>query len=417
MKPPRHLWAGSWREESERARQNDAQAAPTVVLPPVEPIRPPAPAAGRPEPEPAPGPEPDGPLAALRRLPARRVALFAVPAVALVVGAYALGSRDNANPSSTVAPAALPASTGKPLKPRPGQTRAGAIYNQASPAVVSIKAGNASGTGFLVTDKRTVVTNAHVVQSAQRVTVRFGSDGRDLQGEVLGTDPSSDLAVIQLDRGAAPAGVKPLKLADSDQVRVGDSVIAIGNPFGLDRTATEGIVSGLGRAIRAPDGYEIDDVIQTDAPINPGNSGGPLLDETGRVIGVNSQIETGGTSNGNLGIGFAVSSNSVRAVVPQLALGRRVAHAWLGVATSGLTSSGGGAQVQSVTPGGPADRAGIEVGDTITTIDGNAVNEFSDVARVVNVKKPGDRIAARLLRGGRNLELNVTLGTRPPRTP
>ena len=157
-----------------------------------------------------------------------------------------------------------------------------------------------------------------------RVVVKFGTDGRSIDGEVKGADPSSDLAVVTIDPGSAPGNAKPLQFADSRQVRVGDTAIAIGNPFGLDRTATEGIVSGIGRSITAPNGFSIDEVIQTDAPINPGNSGGPLLDETGRVIGINSQIATaGGTSQGNVGIGFAVPSNTVREVVPRLEKGDR----------------------------------------------------------------------------------------------
>src|SRR5205814_257995 len=158
-----------------------------------------------------------------------------------------------------------------------------------------------------------------------RVLVRFGQEQTSLDGKVIGSDPSSDLAVVSIGANSVPKAVKPLQFADSRAVQVGDTAIAIGNPFGLDRTATEGIVSGLGRRIQAPNGFEIDQAIQTDAPINPGNSGGPLLDDSGRVIGVNSQIETGGgTSGGNVGIGFAVPSNTVRSVVPILEKGKNV---------------------------------------------------------------------------------------------
>src|SRR5205823_2433561 len=157
-------------------------------------------------------------------------------------------------------------------------------------------------TGFLVDGRDTIVTNAHVVGSASRVAVRFGAHGRTLDGHVLGTDESSDLAVVHVDPSAVPADAKPLRLADSSRVRVGDTAIAIGNPFGLDRTATEGIVSALDRQIQAPNGFQIDHVIQTDAPINPGNSGGPLLDDAGHVIGVTTQIATSGNgAEGNVG--------------------------------------------------------------------------------------------------------------------
>ena len=178
----------------------------------------------------------------------------------------------------------------------------------------------------------TIATNAHVVGSADDATVRFGENGERIPARVLGRDPSSDLAVLRIDpdRAGNPA---PLALADSDSVRVGDSVVAVGNPFGLDRTATAGIVSALGREIQAPNGFQIDDVIQTDAAINPGNSGGPLVDARGRVIGVNSQIASSG-GGGNVGVGFAVPSNEVRDVIPRLARGQSIERAWIGVSTA-----------------------------------------------------------------------------------
>jgi putative serine protease PepD len=214
-----------------------------------------------------------------------------------------------------------------------------------------------------------------------------------------------------------PKGVKPLQFADSRAVQVGDVAIAIGNPFGLDRTATEGIVSGLGRHIDAPNGFQIDSVIQTDAPINPGNSGGPLLDQNGRVIGVNSQIATAGGSNGNLGIGFAVPSNTVRSVVPQIETGKTVKHAYLGVSTSSDPTSPNGALVQSVVPGGPAAKAGIRKGDRITTIDGQTVVDPSTLSSAIALKKPGDKVAVQFDRNGLTQSLDVTLGTRPNKTP
>ena len=204
----------------------------------------------------------------------------------------------------------------EPLKPRAGQTRAGAVYASASPAVVSIRAGNATGTGFLIDRDGPIVTNSHVVDGNERVEVRFGADSDSIEAEVRGTDPSSDLAVVEIDP-EVPAGVKPLRLADSRDVRVGDVAIAIGNPFGLDRTATEGIVSGVGREIQAPNGFSIDSVIQTDAPINPGNSGGPLLDDA-RPRDRRELADRDRRGSGNVGIGFAVPSNTVRQVVPAL---------------------------------------------------------------------------------------------------
>jgi putative serine protease PepD len=199
-----------------------------------------------------------------------------------------------------------------------------AIYARASSGVVSVHmssgTGTASGTGFVVDSDGTIVTNAHVVGDAQEAQVRFDDDA-PVRAEVVGTDPSSDLAVLRVDPAQAGT-LHPLTLAESDDVRVGDSAIAVGYPFGLDRTATAGIVSGLGRRIQAPNGVGIDEVIQTDAPINPGNSGGPLLDASGRVIGVNSQIATASAGGGNVGVGFAIPSDTVREVVPRLKAGQ-----------------------------------------------------------------------------------------------
>src|SRR4051795_3492935 len=230
-------------------------------------------------------------------------------------------------------PSALRAAGGQ-LAP----THVGQIYAKASPGVVSVavREGQAqsTGTGFVIDRQGTIVTNAHVVGGAGTAQVRFGDQGRTLDAPVLGTDPSSDLAVLRVDPSLTGV-LHPLALADSGKVHVGDNVVAIGNPFGLDRTATAGIVSGIGRHIQSPNGFGIDEVIQTDAPINPGNSGGPLLDARARVIGVNSQIETGpGLGRGNVGIGFAVPSNAVRDVVPRLAQGKKIEHAYLGIQTS-----------------------------------------------------------------------------------
>ena len=228
--------------------------------------------------------------------------------------------------------------------------------------------------------------------------------------------------MLRVDPSSAPP-LRVLPLADSNRVRVGDAAIAIGYPLGLDRTATAGIVSGLGREIRAPNGFTIDEVIQTDAPINPGNSGGPLIDANGRVIGVNSQIATAG-SQGNVGIGFAVPANTVREVVPSLKGGQAIERPYLGVSTS-PSLNGRGAVVQEVTPGGPAEGAGIkassgplsEDGDVIVGIDGRAVTEPDDVAQAIEGKKPGDKVTVRVLRNGTETDIEVTLGERPARGP
>ena len=317
----------------------------------------------------------------------------------------------------------LPADTGG----RPQETRINQIYARVEAGVVSVQVnrsgGASSGTGFVIDDDGTLVTNAHVIGTADEARVRFTDDGRPVEAQVLGTDPSSDLAVLMVDPQDAP--LKPLTIADSDQVKVGDEAIAIGYPLGLDRTATAGIVSGLGREIEAPNGFSIDEVIQTDAPINPGNSGGPLLDARGRVIGVNSQIASAG-SGGNIGIGFAVPSNTVREVVPQLKAGRSVRRPWLGVSTSTSLVGGGGAVVRQVTPGGPAQAAGIlpasspdgSDGDRVVAIDGKEVNSPEDVAEAIEAKKPGDRVEVEVVRrGAERRTVEVELGVRPDQVP
>jgi S1-C subfamily serine protease len=404
MRSPRHLWTGDWRFESEQAREAAEEEAARRRAAYAERVT-----AEH-------GELPAGAYAgAPRTIRLRTAVAVAVAALAIAAGAFAAGAilQDDGD----VAP--LPAVSGNPVQPRKGETRAGAIYAQASPAVVSIRTDGGSGTGFLIDRDGTLVTNAHVVGAADRVVVKFGPDGRSLDGEVTGTDPSSDLAVVKIDPGQAPAGAKPLRFADSREVRVGDVAIAIGNPFGLDRTATEGIVSGIGREIQAPNGFQIDEVIQTDAPINPGNSGGPLLDDTGRVIGVNSQIATGGGGQGNVGIGFAVPSNTVRQVVPRLAKGETIDRPWLGLESSDPVTPGApaGAEVQSVVTGGPAEQAGVRQGDIVTELDGRPVRGSADVSRIVNAKRPGDDISIRVDRSGQEVTLGAKLGTRPARIP
>jgi S1-C subfamily serine protease len=349
-------------------------------------------------------PEPEPPAPPER--PRRRwipLAALAVGLVALALATVALldgGSSDEE---------LLPAAGGGRLAP----TQIGRVYDSAGPGVVSVQAGLRGGTGFVVRKDGTIVTNAHVVADAETAQVRFGDSGEMVEAEVLGTDVSSDLAVLRVDPGSV-GPLRPLALANSERVKVGDAVVAIGHPFGLDRTATAGIVSGVGREIRAPDGFQIDEVIQTDAPINPGNSGGPLLDARGRVVGVNSQIATGGAGGGNVGIGFAVPSNTVREVLPALSRGERVKRPYIGVTTAPHRQ---GAEVQEVTPGSPAESAGIAVGDVITGIDGRAVRDPDDVADAIKGLEPGDDIEIEASRDGEERSFDVELEERPQRGP
>ncbi|MBB4661933.1 S1C family serine protease [Conexibacter arvalis] len=399
MGSPRHLWTGEWRAESDQARDEGASAFDRTPPP-------------RPADDAQAPPPPSGP-------PRRRAGLVVgllVVALAIAAGAFAAGMLLDGGDGGGTDP--LPAVSSRPIRPSAGQTRAGAIYAAASPAVVSVRTSTGQGTGFLIDDDGTIVSNQHVVGSSSHVVVKFGQDGVSIDGDVLGTDESTDLAVVSIEPDRIPRGVRPLRFADSRNVQVGDFAIAIGNPFGLDRTATEGIVSGLGRSISAPNGFQIDEVIQTDAPINPGNSGGPLLDSGGRVIGVNSQIVTGGLSQGNVGIGFAVPSNTAREIVPQLAQGRTIARPYLGVQTSptAVTSSTG-ARVTRLYDGGPAARAGLRVDDVITAIDGRTVDTPEDVVEAVSRRQPGDEVEVEVERGGRERTITVELGTRPARMP
>jgi S1-C subfamily serine protease len=316
------------------------------------------------------------------------------------------------------------------------------IYKQAAPGVVFVRARSvqqtqspfevfprqqenvSTGSGFVLDEKGHILTNAHVVASSTDVRVSF-SDHRTVTARVIGKDPDTDLAVLAVTlKGEL---LHPLELGDSAAVRVGDPTVAIGNPFGLERTLTTGVVSALQRRITAPSGFAIEDVIQTDAALNPGNSGGPLLDATGRVIGVNSQIATGDGGSGSVGIGFAVPASTVRRVLPELETAGRVRRPFLGVRGR---AAQGGVLVESVPPGTPAARAGIRGGDheslderdgsvvvlggdVLTSLDGHAVNTMEDVHTLLGKRRPGQKVAVGLKRGGKRVTVTAELGERP----
>jgi S1-C subfamily serine protease len=291
--------------------------------------------------------------------------------------------------------------------------------------------GTATGSGFVVDEAGHIVTNAHVVEGADSVQVSFSEDGDAVDAEVKGVDTSTDLAVLKVDPSKVD-NLTPLPLGDSSKLEVGDSVIAIGNPFGFSRTVTTGIVSGLQRQIQAPNGFPIPDVIQTDASINPGNSGGPLLDANGRVIGINSQIATGG-GQGSVGIGFAVPINTAKQELSDLKAGETVEHAYLGIQMSDVDEQisdqldipvDHGALIEEVTPDSPADDAGLrgnstnssgdtEPGDVIVAIDGQEMQDRIDVSRAVAEHRPGDRVEIEYYRGNDKHTINVALGKRP----
>jgi S1-C subfamily serine protease len=295
--------------------------------------------------------------------------------------------------------------------------------------------GVATGSGFVIDEEGHLLTNNHVVEGAEKVTVKLSDSDETYEAEVVGTDPGMDLALLKVD---APAkDLHPLHLGRSSDLEVGDPVVAIGNPFGLERTVTSGIVSALQRQIQAPNGFSISHVIQTDAAINPGNSGGPLINAAGEVIGINSQIATGGGGGGNVGIGFAIPIDTIRAELDQLKATGEVEHAYIGIQGGTITPDLAkavnlpveeGVLVQSVVPDGPADKAGIEGGNTAATIGGTEVRLGGDIITEANGKKvesmdelveaigrskPGDELELTILRGGDEKSVDVTLGKQP----
>ena len=370
-------------------------------------------------------------------------------ALFLFVGVYGLEDRSGSVTIKEVAPphkssrgtAGTPAVTD-------GSSSVREVYTRDGRGVVSVDvaatsdAGPAGGSGFVIDEAGHIVTNQHVVEGAEEISVSF-ADGVRREAEVVGQDPSTDVALIQVD--APRKALRPLTLGDSNSVGVGEPVIAIGNPLNVGISVTTGIVSGLGRPIKAPNNYTIDDAVQTDAAINPGNSGGPLLDSRGTVIGVNAQIAS--ESGGSEGVGFAVPINTVKSVIRQLITEGKVVHGYIGVsmyqlgidelsAYAGLSERaldkryglpGNGAIVSEVTPDGPAEKAGIRggdekeiegipvpIGDVITGIEGDPVSSSEDVIEVVNSVKPGERLLMTVVTPGeKERRVKVTVGTRP----
>ncbi len=333
------------------------------------------------------------------------------------------------------------------------------VYREAAPGVVHITATTktqtradpffglpggtqqqqAVGSGFVIDKSGDIVTNDHVVSGASAVQVSF-SDNESMRARILGEDPATDVAVLRVN---APArALRPLVLGNSDEVRVGDEVIAIGNPFGLDRSVTAGIVSAVGRSIEAPNQVStIGHAIQTDAAINHGNSGGPLLNARAQVIGVNAQIETGGTGIGNIGIGFAIPVNTVRDVAAQLIKSGKVEHSFLGIEAKSIDPQIAsvfhlpvrhGLMVAKVIAGTGAAGAGLKAGKTLVTVngeswpaggdiitraDGRPVATIEQLRDVIAQKKPGSTLRLEIYRGTTKSEINVKLGRQPATPP
>ena len=364
--------------------------------------------------------------------------------IGLLLGGHASGAGTSSSLTTVAAPALSATHTGKVLSPE-------AIYRDDAPAVVVItdtrtrvvprtfftpsetQKLRALGSGFVIDRMGDILTNDHVVQGSTAIRVGFSS-GATYPARLVGADPTSDLAVVRVH--APTAALHPLFFDDSGTVEVGDRAYAIGNPFGLDRTMTAGIVSATGRSIVAPDGLTIPNAIQTDAPINHGNSGGPLLDRYGRVIGISSQIQSG-TVDANVGVGFAVPSNTAKTTAGQLIARGHASHAWLGVEIETIDPSIAGT-VKGVPPSGvtvvrvvkrsPAAKAGLEParrrvtvdgvtgdvdGDSIVAVDGKPVVNAAQLGDLVALHRPGDRVTLEIVRRGATRTIDVILGNAP----
>jgi putative serine protease PepD len=263
----------------------------------------------------------------------------------------------------------------------------------------------AQGSGWVYDTDGRIVTNDHVVNGSTSIKVRFW-DGKTYPATVVGVDKSTDLAVIKVD--APSSELYPLTVGDSRQLQVGDGVVAIGSPFGLEETVTSGIVSALHRAIQGVTNFTINDSIQTDAAINHGNSGGPLLNTQGQVVGVNAQIKS--DSGGNEGVGFSIPSATVKTVASQLIATGKAVHAYLGVS---IDSSAPNALLAGAQPNTPAGKAGLKKGDVITAVDGATVVSGDDLSRAIDTHKPGDKVTVTYKRGGSEHTVTLTLATRP----
>ena len=296
-------------------------------------------------------------------------------------------------------------------------TTIAAVYDRASKGVVEISAtsggglggpsSSAQGSGFVYDEQGHVVTNQHVVAGSDTFRVSLWN-GKEYRATLVGADPSTDLAVLKIE--APRTALEPLALANSADVSVGDPVLALGSPFGLEGSITAGIVSAVGRTMRAPNGFSIADSIQTDAPINSGSSGGPLIDAAGTVIGINAQIES--SSGGNEGVGFTIPSATARRVADALLAGEQVTFPYLGAQLTDAPS-GGGAEIAAVQPDSPAEAGGLEPGDVVTAVDGRSISSADELVAAVAALDPGDVVTLTVGRAGGTRDVDVTLGTRP----
>ena len=315
-------------------------------------------------------------------------------------------------------PAAQPAASGnEPVAQTTSSTAA--VYRRVKDSVVEVHAqtgsqqqspfgdttpGEATGSGFVIDSEGHIVTNQHVVDGADSVRVQF-SDGTEVSADVVGTDASTDIAVLDVDRPSSQ--LTPLRFAPEGSLQVGNAVIAIGSPFGLEGTLTTGVISAVGREIQSPNGFTIENAVQTDAALNHGNSGGPVLDTSGRVVGVAAQIRS--ESGGSDGIGYAVPGDTAKRVAEALIQDGKVDHAYLGVSLP----DDGQARIVSVVPGSPADRANLQTGDVVTAVNGDAIENGDALREAIDARKPGDELQLTVRRGGDERTVKVELGTRP----
>ena len=354
------------------------------------------------------------------------VAVAAAIGAGAGVGVYALTSSSGGTSSTTATTTVV-----VPAQPASTTTTTSSLtqlYKQAAPGVVDITVDSttssnsygspfgpggsqqtqAEGSGFAIDTKGDIITNEHVVDGANSIKVRF-QDGSTAKATLVGSDKSTDIAVIKVDVSASK--LHPLTLGSSTDVQPGETVVAIGSPYGLPETMTAGIVSAIDRTITAPNRFSLSGSIQTDAAINHGNSGGPLIDvASGDVIGVNAQIES--DSGDNSGVGFAIPINTAKSVADTLIAGGTVQHAYLGVSVSD-SSNGAGAAVGCVVANAPADKAGLKAGDVITALDGNPVSSADDLTSALGSRLPGDSVTLTVDRNGTTKTITVTLGNRP----
>jgi S1-C subfamily serine protease len=339
--------------------------------------------------------------------------VVALPIAGLAIGgAFSPGDSNSTGAGAGAAAAGTPVVAAAPAPAR-SATDVSALYERVSPGVVSVDVttaqGGGTGSGFVLDRDGYILTNDHVVDGAQTVRVHFAdASASGVSARVVGTDPSTDLALLKIDAGDRK--LTPLALGSSNGLKVGQPAIAIGSPFRLEGTLTTGVISALGRSIQAPNNFSIDNVVQTDAAINPGNSGGPLLDASGKVVGINAQIAT--STQSNSGVGFAIPIDTAKQVLSQLKSGQEIKRPYLGVQTADATT-GTGAVVASVIPGGPAAGSGLQAGDRIVSIGGSPVARADDVAAVIAKSQPGGTVKVTVRRGGSDHTLTVKLGDRP----